>query len=82
MTTQLIGLKDFRQNLATYTNKARLKQIRYIVLRKNIPVFEVKPISQKDAIFEQLAADIAAARQQVKAGKVYSQQQVRQLLGL
>lgn len=82
MTTQFIGLKDFRQNLATYTKKAQSKQIRYVILKKNTPVLSVTPIDQKDATLEKLAADIAIARTQVKRGQTYTQQQMMKEFGL
>lgn len=82
MTTRLVGLKDFRQNLSSYTKTAQQKNIRYVVLKKNIPVLEIKPIKFADAWFERLAADVVEARQQVKDGKVYTQDQIMQEFGL
>lgn len=82
MTTRLVGLKDFRQNLASYTKSAQQKDIRYVVLKKNIPVLEVKSIKAGDIIIEQLAADIAIARQQVKRGQSYTQNQMMKEFGL
>lgn len=82
MTTQFIGLKDFRQNLATYTKKARAKQIRYVILKKNIPVLAVTPLDDKDATLEKLMADIATARQQVKRGQVHTQEEIMKEFGL
>jgi len=72
MTTQFIGVKEFRQNLASYYKKAKRKSIRYIVLNKNKPIFEVKPMSQKDVVLEELLSDVASARQEVKQGRVES----------
>lgn len=82
MTTQLIGLKDFRQNLATYTKAAQKKNIRYVVLKKNVPVLEVKAINPKQAALEQLAREIAEARAQVKRGEVYTSDEVRKMFDL
>jgi len=77
MTTKLIGLKEFRQNLSTYTKEAEEQQIRFIVLKKNIPILEVKPF-QKRAQFtlEDLMEEIKEARGQAKRGKVYSQKEI------
>ena len=82
MTTKFIGLKDFRQNLAGYTKEAKLKNVRFIILKKNVPVLEVKALDEKEFSLEKLAAEIAEARQQVKEGKVYTHKQVIKMLGL
>ena len=82
MTTRLVGLKDFRQNLASYTKSAQQKNIRYVVLKKNVPVLEVKSIKAGGIIIEQLAADIATARQQIKRGQSYTQNQIMKEFGL
>ncbi len=82
MTTQLIGIKDFRQNLATYTKAAQKKNIRYVVLKKNVPVLEVKSISPKNASLEKLAMEVAEARGQVKRGETYTSEEVRKMLDL
>ena len=81
MTTRLVGLKDFRQNLATYTKTAQQKNFRYIVLKKNVPVLEVRSLSPKESAMEQLAVEIAEARAQVKRGKVYTQEEVAEMFG-
>ena len=82
MVTKLIGVKEFRQNMAKYSAKAKRNGWRYVVLNRNMPIFEVKPFSKKEAIMEKLAADIAEARQQVRDGKVYTMEEVRRHLGL
>lgn len=82
MTTQFIGLKDFRQNISGYTKKAKKMKIRFIILKKNVPVLEVKPIDEKEFTLEKLAAEIAEARAQVKAGKIYTQEEIMEELGL
>jgi PHD/YefM family antitoxin component YafN of YafNO toxin-antitoxin module len=82
MTTKFIGLKEFRQNIASYTKEAKVKNIRFIILKKNVPVLEVKSLDEKEFTLEKLAAEIAEAREQVKKGKVYTEQQVYKMLGL
>ena len=71
MTTKFIGLKDFRQNLAGYTKAAKSKNIRFIILKKNVPVLEVKSLDEKAFTLEKLAAEITIARAQVKKGETY-----------
>ena len=82
MTTRLIGLKDLRQNLASYTKTAQLQNIRYVVLKKNVPVLEIKPIKATDTWLEQLVAEVAEARQQIKRGQSYTQNQIMKEFGL
>lgn len=82
MTTKLIGLKEFRQNIASFTNEARKKNIRFIVLKKNIPVLEVKAIDEKAFALEKMTTEIHEARQQVQQGKVYSQKEIMDEFGI
>lgn len=82
MTTRLVGLKDFRQNLATYTKTAQQQNIRYVVLKKNVPVLEVRPLSPKESAMEKFVAEIAEARTQVKRGEVYTQEEIMKEFGL
>ena len=82
MTTKFIGIKDFRLNLASYTKEAKMKNIRFIILRKNIPVLEVKSLDEKEFTLEKLAAEIAEAREDVKKGRVYTEEQIMKEFGL
>ena len=82
MTTKLIGIKQFRQNVTNLWKEARTKKIRYIVLFHSKPVFEVNPISEEDILMERLAADVAEAREQVKRGEVYTEEEAYKKLGL
>lgn len=82
MTTKLIGIKDFRQNIASYTKEAHGKKIRYIILKKNIPVLEVFPINEVDFATEKLRKELDKAEKQMKSGKFYSQKEVMKEFGL
>jgi len=82
MTTKLIGIKEFRQNITTLYKQATKNNWRFIVLNRNLPIFKVEPLSKKDAILEKLTAEIAEAREEVKKGKVYDFEDVCQEIGL
>jgi hypothetical protein len=82
MVTKLIGVKEFRQNMARYALSARRNNWRYVVLSRNEPIFEVTPLSKKDVILEKLAADVAEARADYKAGRVLTAEQMRRQFGL
>lgn len=81
MTTKVIGIKKFRQNMTSLWKEAKKKNIRFIVLHHSQPVFEVKPLSEEELILEKHAADIAEAREQFKKGEVYTEEEVGKILG-
>lgn len=82
MTTKFIGIKEFRQNIASYAKTAKTENMRFIILRKNVPVLEVKSLDEKEFTLEQLAGDIAQARDDAKKGNVYTQKQIMAEFGL
>ncbi|MBI5413985.1 type II toxin-antitoxin system Phd/YefM family antitoxin [Candidatus Peregrinibacteria bacterium] len=82
MVTKLIGMKDFRQNMASYVKASRKGGIRYIILKKNVPVLEVKPIDEKEFAMEKLYQEILAAEEEVKRGEVYSLEEVMKEFGM
>lgn len=75
-------MKEFRQNLATYTKNSRLKNIRYIILKKNVPVLEVKPVDEKIIAKEKLKQELIAAYESYKSGEYYTSEEVAKELGL
>lgn len=81
-TLKLVGMKKFRQNLASYANRAKRLKQGFIVLRKNVPVFEVKPVDKQQFALEKLKAEIKEARGQIKKGEYYTEEEVAKLLGL
>ena len=54
MATKLIGVKEFRNNLAALARQARQHGTRYIVLNKNIPLWDVRPLPAKEKTLERL----------------------------
>jgi len=82
MTTRFIGVKELRQNISKVSDQALKKNERLIVLRKNVPIFELRPLSKKDATLEKLMLDISEAEADVKAGRLYSQEDVEKMFGL
>ena len=82
MITKLIGVREFRQNMASLYEKARKNNWRFVVLNRNQPMFKVEPLTKKDAIVEKLAHDIAEAREDVEKGRVYDFEDVCNELGL
>lgn len=82
MTTKFVGMKELRRNLAAYTKKSSKKGVRYIVLRKNVPVLEIRPIDEKEFLLEKLADDIAEARKDIAKGNIWTQKQIMKEFGL
>lgn len=82
MTTRFVGIKEFRQNLAKLAEHSRKKNERLVILNKNKPIFEVRPLSEKDATLEALMQSIQEAEEDAKAGRVYSIEAVEKNLGL
>jgi PHD/YefM family antitoxin component YafN of YafNO toxin-antitoxin module len=82
MTTKLIGLKEFRLNLASYTKEVESKKVRLIVLKKNKPILEINPINIKEFTLENLRKDVGKARKQVQNGDVYTLEEAKRKLGL
>ncbi len=75
MTTKLIGIKDFRQNISEYVNIARKKKARYIVTNRNIPLFEIVPFDENMQILETYK-EILEGVKDVKTGKIISQENI------
>ena len=82
MTTKFIGVKEFRQNIAPLYKQAIKKKIRFIILNRNKPIFDIRPLSKEDATLEKLAFDIQEAREDVKKRKVYTSKQARKFLNI
>lgn len=81
MLTKFIGMKEFRQNMATYTKNTK-KGVRYVILKKNVPVLDVRPIDEKQFAFEKLSAELEEAEKDIREGNVYSHEEVLKHLGL
>jgi len=82
MATQFVGAKEFRQNFSAYGIKLQKKKGRLIVLKKNRPFLEVRGLDERAASLEQLARDVAEAREDVKQGRVLTQTQIMKEFGL
>ncbi len=82
MTIKFVGMKDFRQNMSQYTAQANSKKIKFIVLKKNVPVLEINPIDEKDYAYSKLSKELEESEKQIKEGKNYTQEEVMMEFGL
>ncbi len=66
MTTKIINIKEYRDNITSLWKEAKAKKIKYIVLVHSKPAFEVKPLNDDFMIDEveivPTAAEIKAYR--------------------
>lgn len=82
MTTKVIGIKKFRENITSLWKDSQKMSIRYIVMYHAKPILEVNPIYEDELVLEGLAKDIKKARKDIKAGRLYSESEVAKELGL
>jgi len=82
MTTKFVGMKDFRQNMSQYTAQANSEKIKFIILKKNIPVLEITPIDEKEYTYTKLSKELDESEAQIKEGKFYTQEEVMGEFGL
>ena len=80
--TEFVGLKEFRQGISTFTKRALKTNTKYIVLKRNQPIGEFRPLSKKDQMIARLEAETAEARAAYKRGEYYTMDEVMKMVGL
>lgn len=88
MTTKLITIRQFAQQLSKILRDAQEKNIHFVIMRHGKPVANVTPFffeTEQDLIddgidVEALKSDIALAREQAKRGEGYSTEEVLRML--
>ena len=81
MTTKTVGIKEFRANISKYVKEARKKDVQYIVMNRNHPLFEIKPFPENEGM-EALFMDIVKAEKDIENGNVYTQEEVMTEFGI
>ncbi|MBU0668058.1 hypothetical protein KJ951_03115 [Patescibacteria group bacterium] len=64
MTTKIINIREYRNNITTLWKEARKNNVKYIVLVHSKPAFEVKPIDDDFTLEE---ADVVPTASEIKA---------------
>lgn len=82
MKFKLVGMKEFRQNMAKYAREVKKVDTRLIVLRKNEPIFEIRPVDKKEIALEKLEIELTEAEEQIKRGEVVSHEEIMKEFGL
>lgn len=87
MTTRVIGIKEFRQNITKLSKQSCKKKggTRFIVMRHTVPIMEVKMIDDEDGLTDELMLEaykdeIEEALRQVERGEVYTSEEVLAML--
>lgn len=75
MNIELIGIKDFRANVADYVARARSGNSRIFVMNRNKPLFEVKPFDENAGV-DSLLIELAQRQKQVDEGKFKTSEEV------
>lgn len=73
-----VGVKEFRANMHGISEKARKNKCKLLIMKKNVPVFEVRPLSPK----EMFDNEILTAQKEMKEGKFYTTEEVLAHLAL
>lgn len=82
MTTQTIGIREFRQNMTALRKKAQKHNICYIVMNHQTPLWRMQPIDEDQLILEKYASEIEESIAQVNRGETYTLDEVVEHLRL
>ena len=83
MTTRFISFNELRQNISAFAGKrSNKKKQRLILQSKNEFFFELRPLTKKEIAMEKFAREIEEAEEDVKAGRVYSIEEVEKRLNM
>jgi len=78
MQVKILGIKEFRQNMSSIADQVAAKKYRFVIARKNKPVFELRPLTEKDLFLE----DVRKRIENAKNSKSYTTEEVIKLLNL
>lgn len=78
----MVGVKEFRQNMSQISQQALKNNQKLIILRKNEPIFELKPINKKEDFLNKLIIDVNESIEDLKNSRVYSQKEMKNFFGI
>ena len=81
MNTKFIGVKEFRQNISDYAKRARKNDVRYVVMNRNKPLFEIKGFGDGENL-DTFVADVLKAEADVARGNFHTHEAVLKELGI
>ena len=81
MNTKFIGIKDFRQNISDYAKRARKESVRFVIMNRNKPLFELKPFAE-DTTLDSFVSEVLTAEKDVAKGNFHTQEEIMKELGI
>lgn len=69
MQTKYVGIKQFRQELASLHARAVKNNWRYVVLSRNQPLFDVRPLTANDTETQNFMTESAMAKKKKRPSK-------------
>jgi len=82
MNIQFVGMKEFRQNMASYAEQAQKNKQQLIIMRKNKPIFTLSPIEPGQEGHTKFMQDIVEAREDVRKGKTHTLDEAEKMIGV
>lgn len=79
-TTRTVSVREFRENMSKFLREARKKNVHFVIMRYAEPVAHVIPASQSDSL-EELAMEVARAREDFRRGRFYTPEKVLAMIG-
>jgi antitoxin (DNA-binding transcriptional repressor) of toxin-antitoxin stability system len=82
MTTKFIGVKDFRQNMAKYAKQAKSGKVRYVVMNRTKPLFEITPFAgdEEGVYSDEFLRAIQEGLRDMAEGNTISHEEMLELL--
>lgn len=75
MTTKTIGIKEFRANISEFARKAQEGNVKYVVMNRTKPLFEIKAFSKEKGL-EEVFAEIMEGKKDIEKGKLYTEEEI------
>lgn len=87
MPTKIVRIRELQRRLSELLQEAHEKGISLIVMRHSVHLGTFTPArkkrkTRKEILLEELARDVAEAREQVKRGEVYTEEEIARELGI
>lgn len=79
-STRIVGVREFRTNMAKICTEARKKKQRVVLVKNNIPMWEMYPADEEGILTDEVMKSIDKSLKEVRAGKFYTQEQVEEMI--
>jgi len=84
MSVKFVNMREFRHNMAGISREARKKNQRIVILKRNLPIFELTPIiGDEEGLYkEEFVHGLLESLKQAGRGKMSSLKEAKKDLGL